>query len=437
MGHHGDVVHDAGPEDFRNGLVFQRNGKNSGRGEHHLSVRGYTGIGYDRLAANNSENGGTPGYSNGALKGDKSNWAGQVSFSEIMLATHTDATDGRVPRATRLPQWLEIYNSSKSEGVSLNNWYLEIQNADTEDLDTRDLHGTLRLPNIVIPPNQTVLIVSSAGLNSGQFPDQRLINLYLNGTYRSILTITARGDSVLSQVGFYIELRDHKGNHVDEIGNLNVRSTNRRRGTETRDVGNFNTLWDIPSMITDDGHRTSLIRIYDDGVPRDGLNPVGGPNNSDTSWIFASNTNFRRVPSLTYYGNHLDYGTPGYRGGGPLPVQLSTFRPQRLDDGTVVIRWVTESELNNAGFNILRSDTRDGEFTKINTELIAGNGTTSERNAYEFTDKSAKPNVVYYYQIQDVSVDGDIQILKVTHLRGHVSATGKATTTWGKLKALQ
>ena len=113
------------------------------------------------------------------------------------------------------------------------------------------------------------------------------------------------------------------------------------------------------------------------------------------------------------------------------------FRPQRLDDGTVLIRWITDSETNNAGFNILRSDKRDGEFTKLNTQLIAGQGTTSERTAYEFTDKSAKPNVVHYYQIQDVSIDGNVTTLQTTHLRGHVSATGKATTTWGRLKALQ
>ena len=316
-GPHGDVVHDAGPEHFGAGRVYQRNGKNSGTGEHHLSVRGYTGIGYDRIAANNSENGGTPGYANGALVGDKSDWADQVSFSEIMLVTHTDTADGRVPRASRLPQWLEIYNSSLTQGVNINNWYLEIQNADTEDLDTRDLHGTLRLPNMTIPPNQTILITTSAGLNSGHFPELRLINLFLNGTYRNILTIQARGDSVLSQVGFYVELRDHKGNHVDEIGNLAVRHSDPRRGVEVRDQGNFSTTWDIPDMITVDGHRTSLIRIYDDGKPRDGLMGVGGPKNTDTSWILASDTNFRRVPNLTYYGNHQDYGTPGYRGGGP------------------------------------------------------------------------------------------------------------------------
>ena len=116
---------------------------------------------------------------------------------------------------------------------------------------------------------------------------------------------------------------------------------------------------------------------------------------------------------------------------------LSKFRPERLDDGSIVVRWVTESELNNAGFNILRSETKDGEYTQLNTNLIAGQGTTSERTTYTYSDTSAKPNVVYYYQIQDVSLDGKVTTLRVNRLKGHISAAGKATTTWGKLKALQ
>ena len=116
----------------------------------------------------------------------------------------------------------------------------------------------------------------------------------------------------------------------------------------------------------------------------------------------------------------------------PLPVSLSKFRPERLKEtGEVVIRWITESELNNAGFNILRSETRTGEYTKLNTQLIAGQGTTSERTTYEWKDTSAKPNVAYYYQIQDVSIDGKVTPLRVNRLKGHVNAAGKLTTTLG------
>ena len=78
---------------------------------------------------------------------------------------------------------------------------------------------------------------------------------------------------------------------------------------------------------------------------------------------------------LSYYGHRNDISTPGFRLGGPLPVSLSSFRPVRdKTTGEVVIKWVTESELNNAGFNILRSDSmKKGAFKVVNLKgIIAG-----------------------------------------------------------------
>ena len=140
---------------------------------------------------------------------------------------------------------------------------------------------------------------------------------------------------------------------------------------------------------------------------------------------------------ISFYGHRDDVGTPGFRLGGPLPVSLSSFRPARdKNTGEVVIRWITQSELNNAGFNILRSETKKGAFKVVNLKgIIAGHGTTSEKHTYQWTDTTAKLNVVYYYQIEDVSLDGNRTILAMTHLRGNVTVAGKATTTWGDLKS--
>ena len=75
-----------------------------------------------------------------------------------------------------------------------------------------------------------------------------------------------------------------------------------------------------------------------------------------------------------YYGHTDDFSTPGFRRGAALPVSLSSFRPERdKATGEVLIRWITQSELNNAGFNILRSETRNGEFKMINLQgMIQG-----------------------------------------------------------------
>lgn len=85
----------------------------------------------------------------------------------------------------------------------------------------------------------------------------------------------------------------------------------------------------------------------------------------------------------------------------------------------------TESELDNAGFNILRSRIYNGEFKQVNDELIQGKGTTAERSVYKWIDVSAKPGVVYYYQIEDVTFAGERTTLLTTKLKGLISAKNK------------
>ena len=193
----------------------------------------------------------------------------------------------------------------------------------------------------------------------------------------------------------------------------------------------------------EDGQRVSIVRGWKNGDTSTGVVTRSTdradliPGDVKSAWTLYSMNQIVRMRNDTSYGHNTDMGSPGQTVGGVLPVSLSKFRPERLESGEIVIRWITESELNNAGFNILRSEKRDGQFTKINTSLIAGQGTTSERTTYSLVDKSAKPNVVYYYQIQDVSLDGQVQTLRQSRLKGDVSPAGKLTTIWGEIKALR
>ena len=205
-------------------------------------------------------------------------------------------------------------------------------------------------------------------------------------------------------------------------------------------VGNLGAdgaaAWALPM---DEDARSSIIRRHvqvaigaaapDDGTMMD-------------SWVLASETSFAaptHIRASSYYGAANDVGTPGFRAGGALPVELSHFRPARdKETGAVVITWSTQSELNNAGFFIKRSQQRDGEFKVINATMIQGAGTISEKQFYTYQDTTAQPNVVYYYQIEDVSLDGNRQTLtNGIRLKGHVSVAGKLTTLWGDLKTSQ
>ena len=331
--------------------------------------------------------------------------ATDIMITEIMV----DTGDGR------LPQWIELTNVSEKE-VSLKDWALLISNAaadaDVEggsleiDLSAYTL-GVRATPNATGNNGQSLLLVGGTARTSGNLAgNDRVVNI------TSALGAQGRY-TFLSPMGFMIKLLPPQTTGVlaygDTAGNLGAA-----------------VAWDIEM---DETGRSSLIRLNDaTGMVMDGT--------AENGWKLASSTSLVDGPA-TWVGSDEDAGTPGYDSGGPLPVELSHFRPARdKATGQVVITWATQSELNNAGFFIKRAQQRDGEFKVINATMIAGAGTTSEKQFYTFTDTTAQPNIVYYYQIEDVSLDGQRQTLtRGIRLKGHIGAAGKLTATWGELKS--
>ena len=329
--------------------------------------------------------------------------ASDILISEIMV----DTGDGR------LPQWIELTNVSGAE-KSLDGWSLMISNsaADADAVGSSvsiNLSGTLGVGGGVNRGGdlgKALLLVAWDGRNSAN----------LDGSERVIDVSSEVGQrgryKLISDMAFMIALVPPQTTGVLQYGDM---------------AGNLDAAeaWDIPMS---ENSRSSLIRKADAGTYMMGTEADG--------WMLASDTGLSKVSDFTWYGSDEDDSTPGVVGGGPLPVELSHFRPARdKATGAVVITWATQSELNNAGFFIKRSQQRNGEFKVVNTTMVAGAGTTSEKQFYTYTDTTAQPNVVYYYQIEDVSLDGNRQTLtRGIRLKGHVGAAGKATTLWGELK---
>ena len=390
-------------EALGSGKVWQR--ANAGVVGYHRDAwteSAFTGLGYDRKVTKSAATSGTPGYPNGAVK--ETVTTGSVTFSEIML----DSAGGT------LPQWIELYNNSKTDAINLNRWQLELQNVDSEDLVGRPI-VTLTLGEKVIQPNQTLLIVAGPARASSDsyLPTDRVYDLL--ALHEKNLRIKSARDTFLSIEGFYLKLTDRNGNLVDEVGN---RDSNRRSDDAP--------AWALP-MSSEAGSRSSLIRRYDKGVAR--------PGQKRASWVLAAHV--KKVASsgdALHWGDADDIGTPGHREGGALPVELSSFSMTRTEAGAVVLTWTTESEVDNAGFNLRRSEKRASGFTLLNPALIAGAGTTGERQTYTFTDTSAKPGIEYYYQIEEVAFDGKPETLVTRLLPGPVSAANRMLTTFGEMK---
>ena len=95
-----------------------------------------------------------------------------------------------------------------------------------------------------------------------------------------------------------------------------------------------------------------------------------------------------------WYGNSSDHGSPGIRDGGATPRSALPFPSSTARKlARLSFSGRPSPRQDNAGFNILRGQTRTGEFKVINTQMIPGAGTTAERNTYTWTDTTAKPNV--------------------------------------------
>jgi hypothetical protein len=87
-------------------------------------------------------------------------------------------------------------------------------------------------------------------------------------------------------------------------------------------------------------------------------------------------------------------------------ISLSSFTATPLSK-EVVLEWTTASEVDNAGFNIYRAESEDGQYIKINDELIAAQGSSTDGAAYEFVDNGLKNRKTYYYQLEDIDFNGE------------------------------
>jgi|GEM_PF-2457643 len=88
-----------------------------------------------------------------------------------------------------------------------------------------------------------------------------------------------------------------------------------------------------------------------------------------------------------------------------VPVELSSFSTTYVD-GTVRIEWVTQSESENLGYHIYRSDAMVGEYKQLTEDMIPGAGNSTTEHRYIYIDDTVVPGRTYYYMLGDISIGG-------------------------------
>ena len=278
----------------------------------------------------------------------------EVTISEIMFATDGGTND---------IQWIELFNSSKTQAVDLDadtGWELIIENYDDPRSNQEPLSGAINFKDSggvkTIKPRQTVLIVSANGRNSDgtHFGTTRVFKVY--PALAAEFGMRNSRDPFLSPTkGFHIKLFDGRNNLADEVGNLDGRIRTSDEPT-----------WKLPNGWTEDGERTSIIRRYREYNPRTRRYTNRGIALNGTlreAWIPAAETSFLdlsergRTGIDTWYGSRTDEGESRCpRKGSPSRPTLSIpSRPHRnwhgchpVDDrvrgGQRWIQCITESK---------------------------------------------------------------------------------------------
>jgi hypothetical protein len=111
----------------------------------------------------------------------------------------------------------------------------------------------------------------------------------------------------------------------------------------------------------------------------------------------------------------------------PLPVELAALTANLVNDG-IQLQWTTFSEINNLGFEVWRSINNDENFRLLsgyqNNSDLVGAGNSSTTQEYGYLDQDIQAGHTYYYQLWDISFDGE----RVSHAPVSVSTTQVAGT---------
>jgi subtilisin family serine protease len=93
----------------------------------------------------------------------------------------------------------------------------------------------------------------------------------------------------------------------------------------------------------------------------------------------------------------------------PLAVEMKSFKAVSTA-GKARLTWKTESEQNNLGFVVLKSEAEDGHYVEIESYIsnanLKGLGSSSLGREYTFTDHNVKQSNTYWYKIIDMDYNG-------------------------------
>nr|HQV33393.1 lamin tail domain-containing protein [Calditrichia bacterium] len=298
--------------------------------------------------------------------------SGEVVITEILYNPASD-------EGTVLTQAMEIVNLTNAP-INLNNW----------TIDDEDGDGPNTLPNVTLPAFGVAVICGGSSVDYtaafGSTAGYLLISL---DDLAQTMFNMSNSPSAVSEI---IQLRDENGDLVDEV--------------------NYDDATPWPS----DAPQTSVYLALPNGSINatsndDGSNWANAADGVDGGYLSTGGATWNAVETTSL-------GT--VNGDNSLPVSLSAFSAT-AGDQRVTLRWTTQSEINNVGFEILRSTSENGTYSLYdsyqNNSALRGQFNTQDQTNYNFVDNFVANDFTYFYKLVDVDVNGT----RTEH--GPVSAT--------------
>jgi hypothetical protein len=102
--------------------------------------------------------------------------------------------------------------------------------------------------------------------------------------------------------------------------------------------------------------------------------------------------------------------------GQSIPVELSSFNAVQIGS-SILLKWRTETEMNNYGFEIERANELNRTPQKwVKIGFVEGHGNSTIPEEYTFNDNPAGYNI-YHYRLKQIDLDGKYEYSNVVSVK--------------------
>lgn len=220
------------------------------------------------------------------------------------------------------------------------------------------------------------------------------------------------------------------------ISNLGYGQFSHLPSTFTSTALTINTSGTVPTSVSNIGWNWTTATPGINSVNSTAVNPPPAPTSQGSGYILLKAETCSSTISISnWFGDWyqgVNQPPPNYvtSSSGSCVVSMTTaLSPVSLTsftatpyNGSAVLNWTTGLESQNLGFNVYRSLSPSDGFVQINSELIRNLVVASTiHGIYQFYDNGISNNITYYYEIEDIAVNG------TRTLHGPLSVTPSAT----------